>query len=41
MQLRPGQTLIEVLLSLAIIVVGILSLTSALINAQVTAAAST
>lgn len=40
MRLRRGQTLIEVLLSLAIILVGILSLTSALINAQITAAAS-
>src|SRR3990167_5369955 len=37
---RPGQTLIEVLLALAIILVGIVSLISALVNAQITAAAS-
>lgn len=37
---RPGQSLIEVLLALAIILVGILSLVSALINAHITAAAS-
>lgn len=34
---RPGQTLVEVLLALAIILVGLLSLTSALINTQLTA----
>ncbi|MBI4407586.1 MAG: type II secretion system protein [Candidatus Kerfeldbacteria bacterium] len=34
---RPGQTLVEVLLSLAIILIGLLSLTSALINTQLTA----
>lgn len=35
--MRSGQTLVEVLLSLAIILVGLLSLTSALINTQLTA----
>lgn len=35
--IRPGQTLVEVLLALAIILVGLLSLTSALINTQRTA----
>lgn len=35
--MRSGQTLVEVLLSLAIILVGLLSLTSALINIQLTA----
>ena len=37
---RPGQTLIEVLLALAIILVGMMSLVSTLINAKITADAS-
>lgn len=40
MVLRPGQTLIEVLLALAIILVGMMSLVSTLINAKITADAS-
>lgn len=37
---RPGQTLVEVLIALGVILVGILSLTSALVNSQITATVS-